>query len=88
MATKKRPGVSYRAESDIRTLRINVISTDGGTSMNIYWSERRFGDEPLQGHMWTLEADSPKQVSTLLHATNLAGWLVRQALAGRWEKRR
>lgn len=85
---KRAPGVSYKAESDVFELFISVRSTHLGTVISLSYHEWAFGDEPMQGHMWVVKEESPRTAKGIVHVTNLAGWACRQAIAGRWVRRR
>jgi len=85
---KRAPGVSYKAEGPVYELFIAVRSTHLGTTVSLTYHEWAFGDAPMQGHMWQVQQESPKPAKGVQHLSNLAGWAVRQALAGSWLKRR
>lgn len=87
-AFKRAPGVSYKAEAPVHELFISVRATHAGTVVSLSYHEWRFGDEPMQGQMWHLREESTKTAKGFGHLSNLAGWAVRKALAGQWEKRR
>lgn len=87
-AFKRAPGVSYKAASPVYELFIAVRSTDLGTTVSLTYHEWAFGDEPMQGHMWSVKAEDAKPARSFLHLSSLAAWAVRRAAAGQWEKRR
>jgi hypothetical protein len=86
--SKRAPGVSYAAEGALYELFIVVRSTPSGTTVSLTWTERSKGDQPSQGRRWSRREESPKPLHTLLHATNLAAWVARRALAADWVQER
>jgi hypothetical protein len=88
VARKPVPGVSYKAGSPIYELFITVRSADGGTTISLEYLTHALGDEPLQGHRWVVKEASSKPATSFQHLSNLAGWAVRRALAGHWQKLR
>lgn len=82
------PKTTYKAAGSIRELRINVCQFPERTVLSLTWSTRERGDEPGQGHLWVLREEYAKPVRNLVHATNLAAWLVRKALSGGMAQRR
>lgn len=86
MPKAKVPAVSYRAEGPVYELFVTMRSTQSGTVLGLTWSVRQRGDEPGQGHRYTLRQESPKPVTTTAHAFNLVAWACRAAAAQRWVK--
>lgn len=88
MPFRKAPGVSWKAESPVYELFIAVRSTHAGTTVSLTYHEWAFGDQPMQGHMWQVQQESPKAARGIQHLVNLAAWAAREAVAGKWVKRR
>ncbi len=73
---------SYKAAGSIRELRITVCQYPERTRLGISWSTRERGDDVGQGRHYVLAHEDTKPIKSFAHALNLAGWLVRRALAG------
>jgi hypothetical protein len=73
---------SYQAAGSIRELRINVCQYPERTVVSASWSTRERGDEPTQGHLWTLKHEGDKPIKSRTHAVNLALWILRKVAEG------
>jgi hypothetical protein len=73
---------SYKAAGSIRELRITVCQYPERTRLGISWSTRERGDDVGEGSHYAFQHEDTKPIKSFGHALNLAGWLVRRALAG------
>lgn len=73
---------TYKAAGPIRELRITVCQYPERTRLGITWSTREKGQDVGEGSHWSFAHEDTKPIKSFGHALNLAGWLVRKALAG------